>query len=68
MRFLLKARSMISLLPVTIHKRKRTELAKKKELLMVRYRENPVDARLALEIKSLNDEIATLEGLKNKRK
>jgi hypothetical protein len=41
-------------------KRKELGLQKKKRLLMARYTENPVNARLALEIASLNRDLAIL--------
>jgi hypothetical protein len=41
-------------------RRKRTVLEKRKRILLVRYRENPVDVRLALETTSLNGELAKI--------
>jgi len=39
-----------------------TALKEKRDGLMIRYRQNPIEPRLALEIQSLTDKIARLEN------
>jgi len=39
-----------------------TALKEKRDGLMIRYRQNPIEPRLAMEIQSLTDEIARLEN------
>jgi hypothetical protein len=45
-------------------KRKREELKAKRDQLFERYLKHPMDTRLALEIKAIDDQIAEQEGRK----
>jgi hypothetical protein len=50
--------------------RKRQELTAKRNLLFKRFSENPMDTRLALKIKSIDDQVAKCSELmrKNRRR
>jgi hypothetical protein len=52
-----------TLCPQTLTGQKRAALKTKRDLLFNKYQTQPLDARLALEIKSLDDEIAKLDHL-----
>jgi hypothetical protein len=48
-------------------KRKREELKAKRDLLFEWYLKHPMDTRLALEIKTIDDQIAENAGKRNRR-
>ncbi len=48
-------------------KRKRDDLKAKRDLLFERYLKHPMDTRLAIEIKTIDDQIAENTGLTDRK-